>query len=43
VNDASQESGRSANEVLQASDSLGIQAQNLRESVNAFVARIRAA
>ncbi|CAO3445397.1 Methyl-accepting chemotaxis sensor/transducer protein [Azospirillum largimobile] len=43
VNDASQEAGRSAAEVLQAAGSLGNQAQNLRESVNAFVARIRAA
>ncbi len=41
VNDASQEAGRSATQVLQAASSLGTQSQNLRESVNAFVSRIR--
>ena len=43
VNDASQDAGRAASEVLQAAGSLGTQAEGLRESVNAFVARIRAA
>ena len=43
VNDASQEAGRAATEVLHAAGSLGTQAQSLSESVNAFVARIRAA
>ncbi len=43
VNDASQEAGRSAADVLQAAGSLGNQAQSLRESVDAFVARIRKA
>ena len=43
VNDASQEAWRSAREVPQAADGLGTQVQSLRESVNAFITRIRAA
>ncbi|WP_247872223.1 methyl-accepting chemotaxis protein [Azospirillum sp. TSO35-2] len=43
VNEASQEAGRSASDVLQAAGSLGVQAHELRASVNDFITRIRAA